>query len=117
MLDFRNFVEVLYTDAAAMLMTGFYTAFLKPSSFLDEPSCWGRLDDKSKAAIDISLKYDSHRHFRVELLSAIVKFLAECHHINTERTQSLTDLWRRLCIASETIDANCCLKCRACIHF
>ena len=91
-LNFCDFVQVLNADTPSDVLPRLIRAFLKTCGLLYEPRRGRRLHDKLEASIDVSLKYDAHRHFSVILASAIIEFLAKLHHIDTERTEGLTDL-------------------------
>jgi hypothetical protein len=116
-LNFCDFVQVLNADTPSDVLPRLIRAFLKTCGFLYEPRGGRRLHDKFEASIDVGLKDDAHRHFSVVLACAIIELLAKLHHVDTEGTKGLTDLWGWLGHSGIYIEAHRCFVSRTRIHF
>ena len=92
LFDLGYFIDVLDTYAASAFMTWQWASLLQAGRLLDEIARRGRLDRKLKASVHIGFEKNSHGNISIELLRAIVELLAKLHHVDTERTQRLTNL-------------------------
>ena len=111
LLDFSDLVDIFDTNSACTFMTWKRTALLQTRCFLDEVRSGRWLDSELEATIDVGFENDAHRDIRVELSRSIIEFLAELHHIDSERTESLTDLRRWFGTASDAVDPDGRLIC------
>jgi hypothetical protein len=96
LLHFCDFVKVLNANTPSDVLSRLIRTFLESGSLFNEPRCGRGLYHEFEASVNVSLKDNAHGNFSVILTGAIIEFFAELHHVDTEGTECLTDLRRRL---------------------
>jgi len=117
LLDLRNFVYVFDAYTTSHVLPRLVAALHLTCCLLYKPRGRRRLHHELKTTVNIGLKDDAHGYFAIVLSGAIVEFLTELHHVDTEGTESLTDLGRGLGYASIDIETHGGLVSGTCIHF
>jgi len=108
LLDFGNFINVFNRHSASRDVARLCASLLERGGLLNEPAGWGRLDDKFEGSVDVGCELNSHWDVLVVGTSTFVELLAKLHHVDSQRTESLTNLWGGLCGSGSAVDPDYC---------